>query len=86
MRFIDDCKHWWRLWSVRIQAIGAAWMAWLLIAPETMLQLWMMVSPESRAVLPRWLVVGMPLALFVLATLARLVKQPKLEAKRDAAR
>jgi hypothetical protein len=30
---IENCKHWWRLWSVRLNAIGFA-LRWVLDKPD----------------------------------------------------
>lgn len=76
MKLIENWRQAWRLWSVRVNALGAMLLGWVLLWPESILALWSLVTPEARDLLPRWLSVGAPLVLFLLALGARLVKQP----------
>jgi hypothetical protein len=74
MKLISEWRGAWRLWSVRLNLLGL-----LLIAAEQMLPLWQFVPAEARALLPRWLAAGLPLACFALATIARVIRQEKLD-------
>ena len=76
MRMIDDWRRAGRFWSVRLNLIGLA-----LVAAEQALPLWGFVPAEARAVLPRWLVAGLPLICFALATVARVIRQEKKHAR-----
>ena len=72
---IPDWRAAWRLWSVRLGAVATALGGLFLVAPEAALQLWQMVPAEARSILPLWVVKGMPIALWVAALAARLIKQ-----------
>ena len=81
-RLIDDwATRWWRLWSVRLNAIGLALTAWMWFDPGAVLYIVNIMPPSVRAALPpnADLVIGG--TFFALAMLARLVKQPKLDRK-----
>ena len=76
MRLIPDWRRSWRFWSVRLNILGL-----LLLVGEQALPLWGMVPAESRGLLPRAVVVVLPLILFALATAARVIRQEKLDAQ-----
>jgi hypothetical protein len=66
------------MWSVRFSVSGAALYSMMTMAPETLLSLWNMVTPEARDTLPsevRYVV----LAMFVLSVIARFIKQDKVK-------
>lgn len=71
----------WRAWSVRLNAIGLALLAWVSIDPVSVLVVWNMMPPAVRAVLPDHFIVILGAALFGLSMLARIVQQPKMAAK-----
>lgn len=79
MQLIDDARQWWRLWSVRLNAIGLAILAWVQFDPVSVLAVWNMMPLDVRAALPPTTVRIVGLALVALAMIARLVKQPKLK-------
>lgn len=75
LTFIDDCRNWWRMWSVRLAAVAATIAAILTAEPTLLLGLVdRLPEPWNTAIVPVvWLLVfGLPL-------LARLTKQPNLE-------
>lgn len=76
MKLITDWRLAGRFWSVRLNLFGIA-----LAAAEHALPLWPYLPPEARALLPHWLVAGLPLACFALATIARVIRQEKLNAR-----
>lgn len=80
LHLIDDwARKWWRLWSVRLNAIGLAILAWVQIDPVSALSVWVMMPSEVRKVLPPDFITIVGLAFFALSMMARLVVQPKLE-------
>jgi hypothetical protein len=81
MRLVPDWRLAWRFWSVRLNALGTFVLGLFLIWPESLLAMWSLVPPEAREVLPPRIVLFVPLALFVAATVARVVKQRKLDAQ-----
>jgi len=83
---IQDWRVAWRFWSLRLNALGTLLLGWFLLVPESMLTLWGFLPPEARAILPPRAAMAAPLIMFVLATLARLVKQERLNAQQQPAR
>ena len=69
MKFIQDARNWWRLWSIRLIAIGLSILAYVQIDPVGAL----------RHVLPANIVTLIGLAFFGLSMVARLVVQPNLD-------
>jgi hypothetical protein len=78
---VPDARLWWRWWSQRFNAIGLAILAWVQFDPVSVLAVWNMMPVQLRGVLPEHALVGLALVFFALAMLARIVRQPKLEAK-----
>lgn len=78
MKFIQDARQWWRLWSIRLNAIGLSILAYVQIDPVGALAVWNMMPGEVRHVLPANIVTLIGLAFFALSMIARLVVQPKL--------
>jgi hypothetical protein len=76
---VPEACEWWKLWSLRLNAIGLAIIAWVQFDPVSVLSVWNMMPANVRHVLPVEIVTAIGLALFVLSMIARLVKQPKLE-------
>lgn len=76
--WIDNCKHWWKLWSLRLNAIGLAILGFVQIDPVSALAVWNMMPPAVRGVLPPNFITWVGMAFFALSMLARLVVQPKL--------
>jgi hypothetical protein len=84
MKLIEDwARKWWRLWSVRLNAIGLGILGWVQFDPVGAIAVWNMMPPDVRRVLPPNIVTLIGLALFGLSMLARVVAQPKLERKPD---
>lgn len=75
---IPEAKRAWRLWSVRLNALGLMVLSWFTFDPVSVLAVWNMMPravtdfAHPRAVL----VIGV--LLFALSLLARLVQQPKV--------
>ena len=71
LKLIDDWKKAHRLWSMRLNLIASAIVAYVLAAPEVMLGVLNSLPPEMRSLFPPFA----GFALFALVTLARLAKQ-----------
>lgn len=85
MSLIENWKAAWKLWSVRLNAIGLALVSWPMIDPSSALALWHAMPREVRDMLPQQTGQIVAITLFAAAAIARVVKQPKLEKKNDAA-
>lgn len=73
-----DLDKAWKLWSLRLNAVGLALLSWVYIDPVSALGIWNMMPAEARSFLPRDIVTHIGMGLFALSMIARLVKQPKL--------
>lgn len=81
--------HWralWRSWSVRLNALGLAILAWFAFDPVSLLAVWNMMPAAVRGLIPQQFLSIIGAALFALSMIARLVKQPKMQEKIDAAK
>lgn len=76
-RLIDDAGRWWRFWSVRLAAIGAALEAFLQWFPDQAKDVWNWLPDGMRATLPGWLTSSFPIVLFVAVIATRLIAQKK---------
>lgn len=79
MTLIDDCKRWWKLWSIRLNAIGLLILGWIQFDPVSALAVWNMMPGPVASRIPAGMVSTLGMILFGLSMLARVVKQPKLE-------
>lgn len=78
MRLIEGARIWWRLWSIRLNAIGLAILGYVQFDPTGALAVWNMLPYEVRRIAPPNILTIVGMALFGLSMLARLVHQPKL--------
>lgn len=84
MKLIDGWRQAWRLWSVRLSALGAILTGWAALAPDALLQLWQLLPDELHALVPERVAGVIPTLLFVAAIVARLIPQPKAAAALEA--
>ncbi len=82
-RVVDDWRDWWKLWSVRLNALGLAIMGWVAFDPVPILYVWNLLPREVRVLLPAAPLAVIGATLFALSMSAKLVKQRKLEKPRD---
>ncbi len=75
MKLIENWRHAWRLWSVRLSALGALLTTFAAAAPDTLLQIWNGLPDDVRAVFPETFVRVIPTLLFVATIVARLIPQ-----------
>jgi hypothetical protein len=73
MKLITDWRQSWRLWSVRVSAIGAMLFAFLLAAPDQVLAIWQALPADIQALIPNAKEIG--LFLSVAVVVARVVQQ-----------
>lgn len=78
MKLIDDWKKSWKLWSVRLSALGASAMGLFLYFPEWTLYLFNAMPREVRDLLPDNLALFLAMIVFVGTAISRIVKQEKL--------
>jgi hypothetical protein len=85
MKVINGWRQAWRLWSVRLSAIGAIIMGWAALAPDALLQAWNALPADVQAMVPESVGKAIPFLLFVGTLVARLIPQPKAAAKIEEA-
>jgi len=76
---VPGARQAWRWWSMRLNALGLAILAWVQFDPVSVLAVWNMMPGQVREVVPIHALTGLAFIFFALAMLARVVKQPKLE-------
>jgi hypothetical protein len=85
MKFIDEWKKAHKMLSVQLAVIGASFCGFISAFPDAALHAWNLLPVEWKTALPpRWLpLIGS--GFFLIAIIARLVKQPKLNVAQEAA-
>lgn len=76
VKLIDNAKHWYKLWSVRLVAAGSAIIGAYAADP-------VLFNEITRHVLPNGTAYGVGLALNFAGLLARVIKQEKLSKAND---
>lgn len=72
LRLIDNWRHGWKFWSVILGALGT-----IAGCADLLLPVWNMLPDDVRAILPADTLRLIGAALWVLALVARFVKQEK---------
>lgn len=78
MKLVDDAKVWWKLWSIRLGALGTALTGLLIASPEAVLFAWNLLPQDLRAAIPPQYVPFIGVFIMGMSVVARLVKQEKL--------
>ncbi len=81
MKPIDNWRKWYRLWSIRLGAIGASLTALLIASPDAVLYAWNLLPMDLRAAIPPQYVPLIGVFIFVMSMVARLIKQESLKDK-----
>lgn len=81
MKPIDNWRKWYRLWSIRLGAIGASLTTLLIASPDAVLYAWNLLPMDLRAAIPPQYVPLIGVFIFVMSMVARLVKQESLKDK-----
>ena len=77
-RLVPEARAWWKLWSIRFNALGLAILAWVQFDPVSVLAVWNMMPPAVARAVPASALMWVGMALFALSMLARVVVQPKV--------
>ncbi len=72
---IEDWHKAWRWWSVQLNLLGSALLAWLLWFPDVAQQIWLALPDALKARLPHDVAYFVPLVILFAANLARILKQ-----------
>lgn len=76
---IDNARAWWKLWTIRLSLFGAAFMGILTAFPDIMLQVWLAMPDDLKALLPQQYVSAIALFILVGTAIVRVIKQQKLD-------
>ena len=75
IKMIDNKRHFFRFWSVRLGLAGTAMTGVLVGFPDVALQAWSAMPPELSAAIPAKYTPMLGVGFFVLSILARGIKQ-----------
>ena len=78
-RLVPEARQFWRLWTIRLNAIGLALLSWAWFDPVSVLAVWNMMPVPVRNAVPPSALLLIGGVLFMLSMIARLVRQPKIE-------
>lgn len=85
MKLIPHWRAMWRAWSVRLNALGLAILAWFAVDPVSLLAVWNMMPAAIHDLIPTQVLSIIGALLFALSLVAKFVRQPKMQEKIDAA-
>lgn len=75
---VPEARAWWKLWSIRLNALGLAILAWVQFDPIGVLWVWNMMPAAVTRLVPASTLTFIGMALFALSMIARVVTQPKV--------
>src|SRR5687768_4073223 len=83
MKRIALVEHWrliFRQWSLWLGVIGTAVTSALLASPELALQVWAMMPPDLKAMIPERYTPFIGVGIFAMGLVAKFIRQAKLDA------
>jgi len=83
MKPISNWRQGWKFWSVRLQVLGAALLAFSLQAPDYAIQALAILPVDIRAGIAPKLIQYIALGSVIAGVIARYIKQRKLDSARD---
>lgn len=81
-QLIDDARDGWKFWSVRLNILGSALLALFTFWPDSALYLWGAMPKEVKELIPAHYTQAIALFIFIMSTVARFLKQRKLDEAR----
>jgi len=80
---VDEAHSWWKLWSIRLNAIGSTILVAMMSFPQVGLAIWNSMPVEVKGLLGPRATLVVPLAFFLASMGARFVKQHKVTGNGD---
>lgn len=80
LELIPTWQSFWRFWSIRFAVLGSMLLTFVTAFPDAALQAWLMMPQDLKQFLPPHYLQIVSVGLFILSIVARLIKQPKIEA------
>jgi len=81
MKLMDGWQKFYKYWSVRLGALGAAVASVLIAFPDIALNAWAILPDDLKAFIPPNYMPLIGVAIFVLSMVAKFIPQPKLRAE-----
>lgn len=78
LKLIAQWRSFWRMWSLRLNAVGLAILGYITVSPEIISQAWYALPPDIKTMLPPNFLMWISVALFALGIVARLIKQESI--------
>lgn len=82
LEFVAHAKLLWKTWSVWLIGAGTALGVYLAAAPDALVQAWLMLPADLKAMLPVNVAQYISYALIALGVISRFIRQPKLDQQR----
>lgn len=82
MSFVQHARLLWKTWSVWLTGAGVALGVYLASSPDALIQAWLMLPPDLKALLPVNVAQYISYAIIALGVISKFIKQPKLEQQR----
>ena len=83
MKLIDNWKQCYKMWSVRLSALGASFLGLFIYFPDWTLYLYNAMPREVRDMIPDNFALMLAMAIFVGSAISRIVKQEALHKKKE---
>ena len=83
MKLIDNWKQGYKMWSVRLSALGASFLGLFIYFPDWTLYLYNAMPREVRDMIPDNFALMLAMAIFVGSAISRIVKQEALHNKKE---
>lgn len=81
IKLIPYWRSAWRFVSIQLGVAGTILTAWLIASPDAILHAWLLLPGELKSAIPPRFIPMIGVGLFALGTIARIVHQPKTQAK-----
>jgi len=78
MKLIKQWRLFWRMWSLRFNALGTLLLGWITISPDVITLAWNSLPVEMKAYIPEKYLMYITIALFILGMVSRIIKQEKI--------
>lgn len=79
LKLIDEARHWYKFWSVKLGALGTAITSILVLFPDAAIHAWSILPHEMKSKIPPEYMPMIGVLVFVLAIFAVFVKQRNIK-------
>ena len=82
-RLVCNVREVWKHWSLRLGAIGTAFVTWFISSPETAITAWAMLPDDLKGFMPPQIVGYFGSTMLFLALASKFIKQRKLPSNQN---